>query len=326
MLVGCAVQSANERSVRNFLHENRFTEIETPILTEATPEGSRDFVVPARLQPGAFYALPQSPQQYKQLLMVGGIDKYFQIAPCFRDEDPRADRHSCEFYQVDCEMSFVEQEDVYTVVESYMKQLITQMTPHKNITVNFTRLSYADAEKYYGSDKPDLRFGCKFVELEKKYLNDGVDVIVGFPGETEEDFEETYLFLNELDVSYLHVFTYSERAKTTAIKMDNPVPMNIRKERSKRLRILSAKKKREFYKINEQKTEEVIFEAEHEHGIMHGFTSNYVKVKAPFNPLIKNHVVPVKMTEVDRDGIMKVEFIEKRVITESFVEVSTKTL
>ena len=154
----------------------------------------------------------------------------------------------------------------------------------------------------------------------------GVDVIVGFPGETDEDFEETYLFLNELDVSYLHVFTYSERAKTTAIKMDNPVPMNVRKERSKRLRILSAKKKREFYKQNEQKTEEVIFESEHEHGIMHGFTSNYVKVKAPYNPLIKNHVVPVKMTEVDRDGVMKIEFLEKRKITEIFMEISSNNL
>ena len=147
----------------------------------------------------------------------------------------------------------------------------------------------------------------------------GVDVIVGFPGETDEDFEETYSFLNQLNIAYLHVFTYSERANTTAKKMGDSVPMNIRKERSKRLRILSEKKKREFYKQNEQKTEEVIFESEHEHGIMHGFTSNYVKVKAPFNPLIKNHVVAVKMTEVDRDGIMKIQFIEKKLKTESTI-------
>ena len=144
----------------------------------------------------------------------------------------------------------------------------------------------------------------------------GVDVIVGFPGETEEIFEETYQFLVDLDVSYLHVFTYSERANTGALKMKEVVPMNIRKERSKRLRILSEKKKRAFYKSNENKTEEVLFEADQEHGIMNGFTSNYVKVKTAYNPLIVNHVAPVKMTEVDRDGLMKIEFIEKRQLTE----------
>ncbi len=144
----------------------------------------------------------------------------------------------------------------------------------------------------------------------------GVDVIVGFPGETDEIFEETYQFLVDLDVSYLHVFTYSERANTGALKIKEVVPMNIRKERSKRLRILSEKKKRAFYKFNENKTEEVLFEADQEHGIMNGFTSNYVKVKTAYNPLIVNHVAPVKMTEVDRDGLMKIEFIEKRQLTE----------
>ena len=144
----------------------------------------------------------------------------------------------------------------------------------------------------------------------------GVDVIVGFPGETDEIFEETYQFLVELDVSYLHVFTYSERANTTAIKMKDIVPIKVRKERSKRLRILSEKKKRAFYKVNEQHTDEVLFEADQEHGIMNGFTSNYVKVKAPYNPLIVNHIAPVKMTEVDRDGLMKIEFVEKRHLTE----------
>lgn len=144
----------------------------------------------------------------------------------------------------------------------------------------------------------------------------GVDVIVGFPGETNEEFEKTYSLLHELDVSYLHVFTYSERANTTAVRMDDVVPMNTRKERSKRLRILSAKKKRAFYENNQQKTEEVLFEASEEAGMMLGFTSNYVKVKAPYNPLITNQVVPVKMTELDRDGLMKIEFIEKRQLTE----------
>jgi threonylcarbamoyladenosine tRNA methylthiotransferase MtaB len=144
----------------------------------------------------------------------------------------------------------------------------------------------------------------------------GVDVIVGFPGETDEEFEKTYSLLHELDVSYLHVFSYSERDNTTAIRMDDIVPMKTRKERSKRLRILSAKKKRAFYEINQQKTEEVLFEASEEAGIMFGFTSNYVKVKTPYNPLITNQVVPVKMTELDRDGFMKIEFIEKRQLTQ----------
>ena len=144
----------------------------------------------------------------------------------------------------------------------------------------------------------------------------GVDVIVGFPGETDEIFEETYQFLVDLEVSYLHVFTYSERANTTAVKMKEVVPVPTRKERSKRLRILSEKKKKAFYLKNEQQTEEVLFEADHEHGMMNGFTSNYVKVKAPYNPLITNLVVPVKMTQVDRDGLMKIEFIEKRQLTE----------
>jgi aspartyl-tRNA synthetase len=98
--------------------------------------------------------------------MVGGIDKYFQIAPCFRDEDPRADRHSCEFYQIDCEMSFVHQDDVFAVVEAFLKHLVTQMTPHKRITVNFARISYEDAMARYGSDKPDVRFGCELHSLK----------------------------------------------------------------------------------------------------------------------------------------------------------------
>lgn len=150
---------------RNWFSNNWFLEVQTPIFSVSSPEGARDYLIPSRVNPGQFYALPQAPQQYKQLLMVGGIDKYFQIAPCFRDEDPRADRHSCEFYQIDCEMSFVEKEDVYTVAESYIRDLVPTVTPNKQIVVDFHRLSYADAIETYWSDKPDLRFDSRMIEL-----------------------------------------------------------------------------------------------------------------------------------------------------------------
>jgi aspartyl-tRNA synthetase len=150
---------------RNWFSDKWFLEVQTPLFTVSSPEGARDYIIPSRVNPGKFYALPQAPQQYKQLLMIGWIDKYFQIAPCFRDEDPRADRHSCEFYQIDCEMSFVEQEDVFTVAEWYIHDLIPALVPHKTITVDCKRLSYADAINLYWSDKPDLRFGMEFIDV-----------------------------------------------------------------------------------------------------------------------------------------------------------------
>lgn len=136
----------------------------------------------------------------------------------------------------------------------------------------------------------------------------GVDVIVGFPGETDDDFMETYNFLNELPISYLHVFTYSERANTTAVKLGDPVPKNIRKERSKKLQILSHKKKRAFYEENKSKEVDVLFENENNEGYMYGFSSNYVKVKAPFDENLTNSIVNVSLEELDRDGIYKVTF------------------
>ena len=162
---------AVNRAARNYLHQNSFMDIETPFLIKSTPEGARDFVVPSRMNPGQFYALPQSPQTFKQLLMISGYDRYYQVVKCFRDEDLRADRQP-EFTQIDCEMSFVEQEDILDMFEGMVKHIFKEVK-QVEITEAVQRMTWEDAMWQYGNDKPDIRFGMQLSNLKSAFLKDG---------------------------------------------------------------------------------------------------------------------------------------------------------
>ncbi|AUM74481.1 aspartate--tRNA ligase [Paracoccus jeotgali] len=161
------------RSLRNRMWDQGFTEFQTPIITASSPEGARDFLVPSRLHPGKFYALPQAPQQFKQLIMVAGFDKYFQIAPCFRDEDPRADRSPTDFYQLDVEMSFVEQDDVFAAIQPVIRGLFEEFGGGRPVNADWPRIPYAEALRKYGSDKPDLRNPIEMQDVSEHFRGSG---------------------------------------------------------------------------------------------------------------------------------------------------------
>jgi len=166
-------------AIRENLSSNGFFEIETPFMTRSTPEGARDYLVPSRVQPGSFYALPQSPQLFKQILMISGFDRYFQIAPCFRDEDPRADRLPGEFYQLDVEMSFVEQGDVFAAMEPVMTGVLEEFANGKPVTKGWPRIPYDEAIRKYGSDKPDLRNPIEMQDVTEHFRGSGFKVFAG---------------------------------------------------------------------------------------------------------------------------------------------------
>ncbi|RMD92771.1 MAG: aspartate--tRNA ligase, partial [Alphaproteobacteria bacterium] len=161
------------RDLRERMWASGFTEFQTPIITASSPEGARDFLVPSRLHRGKFYALPQAPQQFKQLIMVAGYDRYFQIAPCFRDEDPRADRAPTDFYQLDMEMSFVTQEDVFAAIQPVLQESFERFGGGRKVDSAWPRIRYADAMKWYGTDKPDLRCHIKMADVSEHFRGSG---------------------------------------------------------------------------------------------------------------------------------------------------------
>ena len=173
------LRSQTAQLTREYMTERGFTEFHTPILTSSSPEGARDYLVPSRLYPGKFYALPQAPQQFKQLLMASGFDKYFQIAPCFRDEDSRADRSPGEFYQIDIEMAYITQDDLFAEVEGLLVRLFKELSERKIVAEVFPRIPYLDAMEKFGTDKPDIRFGLEMIDVSGVFANSEFKVFSG---------------------------------------------------------------------------------------------------------------------------------------------------
>ncbi len=219
-------------AIRAYMTGHGFTEFQTPILTASSPEGARDYLVPSRLHPGKFYALPQAPQQFKQLLMVSGFDRYFQIAPCFRDEDARADRSPGEFYQLDIEMSFVEQDDIFAVVEGLLQDILKKFSKKKFSTEPFVRIPYREAISRFGSDKPDLRNplemidvseffrDCEFKAFASTVANGGVVRAIKAPkvaGKPRKFFDDMIAFAQENGAKGMAYIIWSEGTEKSPI-------------------------------------------------------------------------------------------------------------
>ena len=238
------------RSLRNRMWDQGFTEFQTPIITASSPEGARDFLVPSRLHPGKFYALPQAPQQFKQLIMVAGFDRYFQIAPCFRDEDPRADRSPTDFYQLDIEMSFVEQEDVFAAVQPVIQGLFEDFAPGKRVAADWPRIAYRDALLWYGSDKPDLRNpirmqvvsehfrGSGFAIFAKLLENEGTEVrAIPAPGGGSRKFcDRMNAFAQQQGLPGMGYIFWRAAEDGSGMEAAGPLAKNIGPERAEAIR------------------------------------------------------------------------------------------
>ena len=238
------------RSLRGRMWDTGFTEFQTPIITASSPEGARDFLVPSRLHPGKFYALPQAPQQFKQLIMVGGFDRYFQIAPCFRDEDPRADRSPTDFYQLDLEMSFVEQEDVFAAIQPVIQGLFEEYGGGRRVDTDWPRIPYAEALLKYGSDKPDLRnpiemqvvsehfAGSGFAIFAKLLEQDGTEIraIPAPTGGSRKFCDRMNKFAQEQGLPGMGYIFWREAEDGSGMEAAGPLAKNIGPERTEAIR------------------------------------------------------------------------------------------
>ncbi|MEZ5912742.1 MAG: aspartate--tRNA ligase [Paracoccaceae bacterium] len=238
------------RSMRGRMWDAGFTEFQTPIITASSPEGARDFLVPSRLHPGKFYALPQAPQQFKQLIMVAGFDRYFQIAPCFRDEDPRADRSPTDFYQLDVEMSFVSQDDVFAAVQPVIQGVFEEFAEGRRVDPDWERISYADSALWYGTDKPDLRnpirmqvvsehfAGSGFAIFAKLLENEGAEIrAIPAPGGGSRKFcDRMNAFAQKEGLPGMGYIFWREAEDGSGMEAAGPLAKNIGPERTEAIR------------------------------------------------------------------------------------------